>query len=727
MKYVEKLFIKDLRFLTRIILFFFLVLGLLIFLVHGLIVIGFEYPLDYGEGPLLNQALRVVEGQPLYPQGIQSSPYLISNYPPVFVLVNAVLVALFGPSLALGRLVSFLSTAGSAGMIALILRKFSQSKDILPILAGTSIFLITPYVLEWSPLFRIDMLGLFLSLAGLYVLIRDPDQNRNGYFAAGLFILAAYTRQSFGLAAPLAGLVYTFTRNKSQAMRLFVSYALGGLAIFGLLYWLTDGAFFFHIITANVNPFRWETVLNFAREIGRKMPIILLLAGGYLAFGWRLTKTYAFTAPYLLASALAALTIGKVGSNINYLVEISAAFGLLVGILLSRMTETLALNPDQQPDLDFPADEIPDPEPVSKQVRIKLWANLVIFILLGGIILLQFAGLSRDSLFGPIISHRDRIKQPGNDYAFLEERIRRGATNGPVLADEYMAMLPKNNIPLYLQPFEMTQLASAGLWDQSAFLERIEAQDFPLILIHHFPSFPVYMERWTPEMRAAIFAQYVAVDMRANSLLFQPKDAEAMAYPENLSCPDAPFRLPTQANMGMLWKDSQVLMLGDGRTGEIPVHAVADGLLYQFPEWDSAVAIQHQDPRNPERHIWSFYGDMAPAFDSANPYIEPHWINANGLPIKQGELIGYQGRWLDPSQQTWVHLRFTLLPGTEQGAFPTAFLEINDFNADLPGVEEQRRLGLHGPVSLTRYTGLPESRFFGIVDFLPFICEKEGD
>ena len=200
-----------------------------------------------------------------------------------------------------------------------------------------------------------------------------------------------------------------------------------------------------------------------------------------------------------------------------------------------------------------------------------------------------------------------------------------------------------------------------------------------------------------------------------------------MAYPENLACPGALFNLPTRANLGMYWKDGQLLMLGDGRTGEIPVTAVADGLLYQFPEWDTAVAIQHEDPNNPGRKLWSFYDGMAPAFDQANPYIKAEWRNANGLPIKQGELIGYQGRWLGPSQQTWVHLRFALLPASQDGEFPEAFLPINDFNADLPGVEEQARLGLDGPVSLTRYTGLPESKFFGILDFLPFICETDGD
>lgn len=571
------------------------------------------------------------------------------------------------------------------------------------------------------------MLGLFLSLSGLYILIRNPAKNSNLLSAAALFILAAYTRQSYGLAAPLAGSVYAFTKDKRGTLKIILVYGLGGLAIFGLLYWITDGAFFFHIISANVNPFRWETVWNFARDILNKMPFILFLGGLYLAVGWRLTKTYAFLVPYMLASALVALTIGKVGSNINYLVEISAAFSLLMGFIFARFSETLVLDPAQKPDFDFPMKEIPAPEDVPHQVRWKMWANLTIFIFLVGITVLQVAGLSRDSLFGPIASHRDRIKQGGNDYAYLEERIRQASEKGFVLADEYMAMLPKNNIQLYIQPFEMTQLASAGLWDQTAFLSSIQQQEFPLILIHHFPFYPVYLERWTAEMLESIFENYVAVDMRANSLLFEPKNNESMAYPDNMACPDAPFQLPTQADMGMYWKDGQVLMLGDGRTGEIPVFAVADGFLYQYPEWDTGVTIKHEDPLDPGNTIWSFYGDLAPAFDKSNPTIEPPYIKAEGLPVKAGDLIGYQGRWLGPSQQTWVHLRFALLPASDDGNFPEVFLAIEDFFADLPGTEEQVRLGLDGPVSLSTYTGLPESKFFGVLDFMPFTCETEGD
>lgn len=166
-----------------------------------------------------------------------------------------------------------------------------------------------------------------------------------------------------------------------------------------------------------------------------------------------------------------------------------------------------------------------------------------------------------------------------------------------------------------------------------------------------------------------------------------------------------------------------MLMMGAGRSGDIPVYAIADGMLYQFPGWETAAAIQHEDPFNPDNTIWSFYGDLAPAYDTDNAYIRNEFIQATGIAVKAGDLIGYQGQWLGPSQQTWVHLRFTLLPSEEDGAFPNVLLPIHEFQADLPSIRELQRLGLDAPVSLTAYTGLPESKIFGRLTFLPYTCQ----
>lgn len=73
-----------------------------------------------------------------------------------------------------------------------------------------------------------------------------------------------------------------------------------------------------------------------------------------------------------------------------------------------------------------------------------------------------------------------------------------------------MGELPLAGQPILLQPFEMTQLAPAGLWDQGSLLTSIEQQRHAVILVFNVPDSPLEQERWTAEMLAAIDHAYVA-------------------------------------------------------------------------------------------------------------------------------------------------------------------------------------------------------------------------
>ena len=67
---------------------------------RGIAALAFPHPLNYGEGPLLDQAVRLQELQNIYPSDLSKPPYVISNYPPLFVLLQAPLVWAFGHRLS---------------------------------------------------------------------------------------------------------------------------------------------------------------------------------------------------------------------------------------------------------------------------------------------------------------------------------------------------------------------------------------------------------------------------------------------------------------------------------------------------------------------------------------------------------------------------------------------------------------------------------------------------
>jgi len=231
-----------------------------------------------------------------------------------------------------------------------------------------------------------------------------------------------------------------------------------------------------------------------------------------------------------------------------------------------------------------------------------------------------------------------------------------------------MGLLTLQGRPLYIQPFEVTQLANAGLWDQAPFIESIRNREFPLILIHYFPRHAVYKERWTPEMLSAIEQAYVATDLLGDTRVYRPASGHAPVE----ACPGAPWRMPTNAVLGMQPSDAGLDFFGRGNEKAVPVYAVADGLLTRLAAWDDAVAVQHDDPLRPGEKVWSHYAHMASA-SALESYVLPDFPPGTaGVPVRAGQLLGYQGRWSgQPAKPMWMHVRFSVVQAAEDGSFPS--------------------------------------------------------
>ncbi|MGH3145956.1 MAG: hypothetical protein ACRDTR_09170, partial [Rubrobacter sp.] len=80
--------------------------AVLLFVRQGWDALAFPYPLNYGEGPLLEQAVKLAGFQNIYEADLTAPPYVISNYPPLFSLVQAPFVWSFGPAFWYGRAIS---------------------------------------------------------------------------------------------------------------------------------------------------------------------------------------------------------------------------------------------------------------------------------------------------------------------------------------------------------------------------------------------------------------------------------------------------------------------------------------------------------------------------------------------------------------------------------------------------------------------------------------------
>ena len=461
------------------------VLAVSVFVRQGWEALAFPYPLNYGEGPLLDQAVRLAGFENIYGSDLTRPPYVVSNYPPLFPLVQAPFVWSFGPAFWYGRMISLLAAAAVALFVGLTLH--ALTRDRLAALAGALIFPAMPYVVRWSSLARVDLLGLALSWAGLFVVVRWPHR-RWSVVAAGLcLVVAVYTRQTYALAAPLAAFVWLLARGQRRRALELAGFAGGAaLILFGVLNVLTGGGFFLNTVTANLNDFRWERVSLNALGALLACPLLLIGALAFVSFAPRKREpSWWLVAPYLLASVPSALLVGKVGSDVNYLLELSAAFALATGALLAWQRER-------------------------PRVRIVLVALLAVQVL-------ALAQSSRvaSGLQDYVIEGRPEIAQLSKIVAEAE---------GPVLTDDYMGLLPLHGRRIYLQPFEMTQLSRDGEWNQGPLVRAIEGEEFPVIMIWKPPfAREIKRDRWTLRMLAEIREHYRPTEDLADMVVYRPK------------------------------------------------------------------------------------------------------------------------------------------------------------------------------------------------------------
>jgi len=461
-------------------------LSLLLSLNFSWSAITFPYPLDYGEGPLLDQTVRLAQFENIYRRNIDTPPFTITNYPPLFVAVQVPFVWLFGPALWYGRLISGLSLVAAAIFTGLLLHALTRHR--LAAIIGGLLLLVIPYTAYWSVFNRVDTLALALSLGALVVLVRWPAQRWSLFLTAVLLTAAVYTRQSYGLAAPLAAFVWLLSRPPRR--RAFVLAALVGslgLGLFGLLNWLTGGGFYFNVVTANANQFQMSRLDYFLAELWGAMPYLVVGSGLFLLLaGWFRLKSWPLIAAYLLGAALSGLTIGKVGSNVNYFLELSAAMSLAVGALIAWQHRY----------------------PIIRHGLVLLLA-LQVYLLLPGL---------RYHLF------TQSLLESRSSMAEIMQLVQQA--DGPVLADTHMGFIPLAGERLYLQPFEVTQLAHDGVWDQTPLLRAIERQEFPVILVLQVstPWGQLQKINWSPQMLRQIRQHYQQTELiDFTTFVYRPK------------------------------------------------------------------------------------------------------------------------------------------------------------------------------------------------------------
>jgi len=130
-------------------------------------IVRFPYDLDYGEGYVLNDALRLSRGEPIYVD-LQQFPMVRSPYPPVFPLIWSGLIGFAGPAFWPGRAMSIVALVG---LCLLLARNAARVRaGAWPVVIAPAILAASPFVYEWAGYARVDMLALLLAAEGPFKL-----------------------------------------------------------------------------------------------------------------------------------------------------------------------------------------------------------------------------------------------------------------------------------------------------------------------------------------------------------------------------------------------------------------------------------------------------------------------------------------------------------------------------------------------------------------------------
>lgn len=474
--------------------------------------LNYPFPIDYGEGPLLRQLQYLQQTASLASLygPLESAPYIVVNYPPVY-LVASQLVTIIGDNLWAGRLVSTLAGL-VAGLAIYLLSRPTTLPNALPHIVSAiiaSTWLVIPIVREWSGVMRVDMLGVALGLIGLVVSLRGRLT-----FGAILVTLALFTKPSL-IAAPMALLVLWLSQPRQSVIRAVGAAIATAVIIVGGIT-ITGGNLWLHVVQSNINS--WERALaeGFWREAWQlHAPLILATLGLAIVHlrHWRtlLSPDHIRTSMaivYIIGGVIVGIGIGKVGAYANYFLELYA--GMLWLIALSAST---IINHSTRHRWIGVALVAACSLGVARYI--PLWSET--YAKPYGMIERQRPprlAFGSYTVWHDIRREAQVLEANAVTASDLNTRIARlGATT---IFTDVPGIAAQANVSAPMQVFEHRQLADVGLWDQRPMLKQLANGTIPIVILD-------YLGNWmTPESIALVTSRYAQSGSRGSYDIYQP-------------------------------------------------------------------------------------------------------------------------------------------------------------------------------------------------------------
>jgi len=311
-----------------------LLFSFLVYLVYTANLVQFPFDYDQGEGFELVDTVLFSQFKLPY-LNTEKFPFYSSNYPPVYHIIAAPFVPIFGPQYWYGRLLSFLSTLVTAGAIAYAVYREQPNRSIA-LFAGLA-FLSSNTVYHIGPLFRQHIvMVMFETLAIVILAYAFPRRSWRGLILGAILLIAAgYTKQLAAITA-VSILVWMFVRQPRRAILWGLGFAAGGALIFILLNVASSGEWWRQAIVANAGKIDPLQVFGLFNLWWRLHGFLIILAVIFVVYETYIGRWSLYTIWFLAAAGLGGAASGTWGGGDSYFSTSIAALCLLSGIAAAR-------------------------------------------------------------------------------------------------------------------------------------------------------------------------------------------------------------------------------------------------------------------------------------------------------------------------------------------------------------------------------------------------------
>lgn len=256
-------------------------------------------------------------------------PYTVAGYMPIFYWLEAGLIRLGVPAFASGRILTmtaFLVLISTCWRMALL---YTENR----IIAWTAALLVacSPLMFLWSVTGQVDILAVSFAALAFYHFSRYYVRGEPALSWAALFaLLALFTKQTM-IAAPAAIFLSLFPLDRKKALLFAAAVGGGGGALVVSLNAALQGRMLQNTVHANMNPLSWWKLVAQLQYVGMLsgcLLVIVILSFRRLANG----RSRALCLYAACAAAVFLATCGKVGSDTNYQLEMTAVLAVCAAV-----------------------------------------------------------------------------------------------------------------------------------------------------------------------------------------------------------------------------------------------------------------------------------------------------------------------------------------------------------------------------------------------------------